>query len=87
MPGLLGYWALDEVGGARADGSGRGNHLADHNTVGSAPGPVGVAADFESDRDEYLSIGDGLQSGLDIEGSLNIFFACEPLLSQQFSNF
>ena len=47
-PGLRGYWTLDEAGGQRQDSSTYANHLADHNTVGSVAGQVGLAADFES---------------------------------------
>ena len=72
MPGLQGYWALDETSGQRRDSSGRANHLADNNTVGSAAGRVGLAADLESDNQEYLSIGDAGQNGLDIRGSLTL---------------
>ena len=54
------------------DGSGRGNHLTDHNTVGSVVGQVDRAADFESARREYLSIDDGSHNGLDISGSLTL---------------
>jgi carboxypeptidase T len=70
--GLLGYWTLNETGGQRLDSSGQGNHLTDNNTVGSVAGQVGRAADFESDRREYLSISDGAQVGLDMGGSLTL---------------
>jgi hypothetical protein len=70
--GLEGYWGLDEASGQRQDISGQGNHLADNNTVESASGQVGLAADFESDRWEWLSISDAAQSGLDITGSLTL---------------
>jgi beta-galactosidase len=60
------------VSGQRQDGSGRGNHLTDNNTVGSVSGQVGLAADFESDSLESLSNSDGSQSGLDITGSLTL---------------
>jgi hypothetical protein len=70
---LQGHWALDEASGGRLDSSGRGNHLADNNTVGSVAGQVGpAAADFERDNQEYLSIDDAAQSGLDISGSLTL---------------
>jgi hypothetical protein len=72
MPALHGYWTLDQASGQRLDSSGWGNHLADHNTVGSTPGQIGLAADFESSRAEYLSIDDAAQSGLDIDGSLTL---------------
>lgn len=49
-----------------------GNDLADHNTVGSAAGQIGRAADFEARDEEFLSISDTLQSGLDVTGSLTL---------------
>ena len=70
--GLEGYWALEETSGGRLDSSGWDNHLTDHNTVESVVGQLGLAADLESDRREYLSIGDAAQSGLDIDGSLTL---------------
>jgi hypothetical protein len=69
---LQGYWMLDEASGQRLDSSERGNHLADHNTVGSQAGQVGLAADFESDNLEWLSIDEAAQSGLDMTGSLTL---------------
>jgi hypothetical protein len=66
VPDLQGYWTLDEVGGQRLDSSGQGNHLTDNNTVASALGQLGLAASFESDDWQWLSISDGSQSGLDI---------------------
>jgi len=71
-PDLRGHWTLDEASGQRQDSSDYGNHLADNNTVGSVVGQVGLAADFESDDSEYLSIGDTAQDGLDIAGSLTL---------------
>jgi PKD repeat protein len=71
-PSLRGHWRLDEVDGQRADSSSYANHLTEHNTVGSVGGQVGLAADLERDDGEYLSIGDGVQEGLDITGSLTL---------------
>jgi hypothetical protein len=70
--GLEGYWTLDEESGQRLDSSGRDNHLTAFNAVGSVAGRAGLAADFESDNWEWLSITDGAQSGLDIMGSLTL---------------
>jgi hypothetical protein len=72
LPSLRGYWTLDQVSGQRLDSSGQGNHLADNNTVGSTAGQIGLAADFESDNSEYLSISDAAQNGLDITDSLTL---------------
>jgi hypothetical protein len=63
---------LDEESGGRLDSSGRGNHLTDHNAVGSVVVEVGRAADFERDNQAYLSINDEAQNGLDITGSLTL---------------
>ena len=49
------YREMNEASGTRNDSHGA-NHLTDNNTVGSAPGIVGTAADFEAGSLEYLSI-------------------------------
>jgi len=72
VPSLRGHWTLDETSGQRADSSAWANTLTDHNTVGSALGQVGLAADLEADRYEYLSIDDADQDGLDVAGSLTL---------------
>ncbi len=61
---LVSYWSLEEASGTRNDSHGT-SHLTDNNTVGSATGLVGTAADFEQDNSEYLSIADnvGLSTG------------------------
>jgi hypothetical protein len=69
---LQGYWMLDEASGQRLDSSERANHLTDHNTVGSEAGKVGLAANFESDNLEWLSIDDAAQNGLDVAHSLTL---------------
>lgn len=69
---LQGYWTLDQVEGQRQDSSGQENHLADHNTVNSVPGRVGLAAAFETGSNGYLSIDDAAQTGLDITGNLTL---------------
>lgn len=51
---LSAYWKLDETSGNRADSHGS-NTLTDNNTVGSATGLLGNAADFEDSASEYLS--------------------------------
>jgi hypothetical protein len=53
--GLVSWWTLDEASGTRADSHGS-NDLTDNNTVGSAAGKQGNAADFESTNSEYLSM-------------------------------
>lgn len=54
---LMAWWSLDESSGNRADSHGT-NTLTDNNTVGSASGKQGNAADFESANSESLSITD-----------------------------
>lgn len=54
---LISYWELDEASGTRADAH-DDNDLTDNNTVTSATGKVGDAADFERDNSEFLSIAD-----------------------------
>lgn len=63
---LSGYWDLDEASGTREDSTANNNDLTDNNTVGSAAGKINDGADFElSNGDEYLSITDAAQTGLD----------------------
>jgi len=69
---LQGYWTLDEESGTRADSTANGNDLTDNNTVGFGTGKQDNAADFETATDEYLSITDASQTGLDITGDLSI---------------
>ncbi len=54
LTSLISYWKLDEASGSRADAHGS-NTLTDNNTVGSATGKIGDAADFELSNSEYLS--------------------------------
>jgi hypothetical protein len=50
---LVAYWKLDETSGTRFD-SANSNNLSDNNTVGSASGKIGNAADFVAANSEYL---------------------------------
>ena len=68
---LISYWKLEEASGTRVDAHGS-NDLTDNNTVTSATGKSGNAADFEAGNSEYLNITDASQSGLDITGDLSI---------------
>jgi hypothetical protein len=54
---LISYWELEEASGTRND-SHSTNHLTDNNTVLSAAGKVGNAADFERDNGEFLDRAD-----------------------------
>jgi large repetitive protein len=63
--GLVSCWSFDESSGTRADDYGT-NDLTDNNTVGSsATAKFGNSADFERGSNEYLSITDASQTGLD----------------------
>ena len=74
--GLVGYWKLDEASGTRLDSSGRTNHLADNNGVGSVAddywGTGERSADLESGSSQFLSITHAAQNGLSITGSHSI---------------
>lgn len=70
---LVSFWELEEASGTRVDAHGA-NDLADNNTVTSATGKVGDAADFEDANSEYLSITDAAQTGLDITGDFSFNF-------------
>jgi len=51
---LVSYWELEEASGTRFDSHGA-NNLTDNNTVGSAAGKVGNAADFDRASGEFLN--------------------------------
>jgi hypothetical protein len=51
---IIANWPLNEASGTRASAIGSFN-LTDNNTVGSASGVFGTAADFEEGSSEYLS--------------------------------
>ena len=55
---LVAAYYLNETSGTRSDSSGQGNNLTDNNTVGSASGQFGNAADFISANSEYLTSAD-----------------------------
>lgn len=57
VPFAVAAWNLDEASGTRADSVGSSD-LTDNNTVGSASGKFGNAADFEDGSSEYLSRAD-----------------------------
>ncbi|KKL76050.1 hypothetical protein LCGC14_2048770 [marine sediment metagenome] len=65
---LISYWELEETSGERADSHGS-NNLTDNNTVLSATGKQGTAADFENNANEYLSKTD--TADLSITGDLS----------------
>ena len=70
---LVSYWELEEASGTRVDSHGS-NDLTDNNTVTSATGLQGDAADFTKANSEDLSISDASQTGLDF-GATDFSFA------------
>lgn len=77
---LRGLWLLEETSGVRYDYTANDNDLTDNNTVGySADSQEGdYSADFENSNDEYLSITDGDQTGLDVTGDFTICCWIKP---------
>lgn len=75
--GFVSYWKLDETSGNRSDSIGS-NTLVDTNTVASASGKVGTAADFESTNSEVLTIADASQSGLDLASDYTLMCWVKP---------
>ena len=69
--GLVSWWPLDEASGPRADSHGS-NTLTDVNTVGSAAGKVGTAADFETSSAEELTIADNASLSVGGNGPLTV---------------
>jgi len=67
VPFAVAHWSLDEASGTRVDSVGA-NDLTDNNTVGTAAGKFGNAADFESGSSESLSRTDNVDLSVgDIE--------------------
>ena len=73
--GYAGVWHLNEASGTRADSTSGNNDLTDNNTVASAAGKFGNAADLERSNSEKLTITDAAQTGLDPVGNLITFGA------------
>lgn len=66
---LVSYWELEEASGDRIDSHGS-NDLTDNNTVTSATGKQGDAANFVASNSEYLSIADN--ASLSITGDISM---------------
>lgn len=67
-PFAVAAYALDEASGTRFDQV-SSNDLTDNNTVASAAGVFGNAADFESGNSEYLDVADN--SDISLGGGVN----------------
>lgn len=68
-----GVWPLNESSGTRYDLTSNNNDLSDNNTVTSLTGKLDTGADFEKTNNEYLSISDASQTGLDISGNFSMW--------------
>ncbi len=79
VPYAVACWTLDEASGTRADSVGS-NDLSDNNTVASATGLLGSAADFESGNSEWLSVahGNDLDFG-DEDFQFSLYFKLESV--------
>lgn len=79
-PNLQALYLLEEASGNRSDSSQNSNTLTDNNTVESSADcqEGSKSADFESGNDEYLSIADGSQTGLDITGDMTLCAWIKP---------
>lgn len=76
---LVSYWSMDEASGTRVDAYGSNDLTA--NGTGGVAGSAGVisnGADFEQGDNDYLSISDASQSGLDITGDFSVAFWIKP---------
>jgi len=63
---VVSHWTCDETSGVRYDSNTtNSNDLTDNNTVGYANGLRSNACDFEYSNNEYLSITDANQQGLE----------------------
>lgn len=82
VPFAVAHWALDEASGTRVD-SINGYDLTDNNTVGSATGLFGNAADFEEGNSESLnrSTDDADLSGGDVKLFFRAWVKIESLTS------
>lgn len=74
---LVSYWKLEEASGTRNDEHGS-NDLTDNNTTTNAAGILGNGALMAGANDEYLSITDASQTGLDAQTDFSISFWYKP---------
>lgn len=74
--GLQAYWDFQEASGTRYDLVGS-KDLTDNNTVTSAAGKIGNAADFEADNSEYFTTTDAAAVRIDDGWSISCWFYLE----------
>ena len=81
---LISFWELEEASGTRVDSvTATGNDLTDNNTVLSATGKVGNAADFELANSEYLSRADNASVSMgDIDFTITAWVNMESKTEQ-----
>jgi hypothetical protein len=79
LDNIVAHWALEESSGTRVDSHTAGHDLTDNNTVGTATGKQGEAADFESGNSEYLSLADHADFDFTDEFSISLWFKPESL--------
>lgn len=72
-----GVWHLNETGGNRSDSTANTKTLTDNNTVLSAAGKIGVAADFEESNSEWLYRGDNIISAYNAAISFSMWINLE----------
>lgn len=71
---LVAHWKLNEASGTRNDSHSGGHNLTDNNTVASATGKIGDAADFEAGNSEYLSVTDNASISFGADTPFTITF-------------
>jgi len=71
--GYVGVWHLAEASNStRSDSTCNANNVSDVNTVAAATGKIGSAANFVAANNEYLTISDAAQTGLDLSTQLTL---------------
>lgn len=80
--GLVSHWKLGEASGTRNDSSGT-NHLTDNNTVASATGKIGNAAQIVSAGAEWLSVADNATFGFTNAFSLSTWIYRDSITANQ----
>jgi len=78
---LISFWEMEASSGTRYDAH-NGNDLTDNNSVTSATGIVGNAADFETGNSEYLSVADNTSLSVgDIDFTWALWIKLESKIS------
>ncbi|MCA9360084.1 LamG domain-containing protein [Candidatus Kaiserbacteria bacterium] len=75
---LVSYWKLEEASGATRVDSHGSNDLTDSRTVPNDTGKFGNGALFVGANDDYLTISDASQTGLDATGDFSVSFWYKP---------